>query len=285
VKNIVATPERLGAELPLIENHPYFQTVTVTRDIDVELAARLADVKLDDFRALNPSMSRPVILAAGTPEILLPWDNAQIFKRNFEAHSDGQYASWTAWSAPETMSVSEAARRVGMSEADLRQVNTIPPRMLIKAGSVLMVPRTLKMREDVTSHLADHGQLSLAPEIVNRRSIVTAGKRDTVASVARRFRLNVADVAEWNNVSAGAALRPGSPVVVYLPVNLGAARASEAPRVSAAAVRPRAVAAGSPGLRARAALSAPRAGAAVSRAAKPVRAAAPSASTPARKRR
>ena len=36
VKNIVANPDALHAELPLIENHPYFQTVTITRDIDVD---------------------------------------------------------------------------------------------------------------------------------------------------------------------------------------------------------------------------------------------------------
>lgn len=235
VKNIVANPEQLRTELPLIENHPYFQTVTVTRDIDVELAARLADVRLEDFRALNPSMSRPVILAAGTPEILLPWDNAKIFERNFKAHTEGQYASWTAWSAPTTMSVSDAARRVGMSDADLRQVNAIPPRMLIKAGSVLIVPRTVKTREDVTSHMADNGQLSLSPEpaFVTRRSVLKAGKRDTVASIARRYRLNVAQVAEWNQVSTSAAFKAGEQVVVYLPVRVGPARA--APRAKSRA--------------------------------------------------
>src|SRR5688572_11024164 len=48
VKNIVANPDVFRTELPLIENHPYFQTVTLTRDIDVELAARLADIKVED---------------------------------------------------------------------------------------------------------------------------------------------------------------------------------------------------------------------------------------------
>ncbi len=32
-------------------------------------------------------MHRPVILAAGTPQILLPWDNAKVFQRNFEAYT------------------------------------------------------------------------------------------------------------------------------------------------------------------------------------------------------
>jgi membrane-bound lytic murein transglycosylase D len=215
VKNIVARPEQFRAELPLIENHPYFQTVTITRDIDVELAARLADVKLDDFKALNPSLNRPVILAAGTPQILLPWDNATVFKRNYEAHNAGQYASWTVWSAPATMSPAEAARRVGMNEGDLRSVNSIPPRMLIKAGSVLVVPRRAQ-QEDVASHVADNGQLQLAPEVVTRRTTVRAGKRDTVTSLARRYRVSPVQLAEWNDVGVNAAFKSGQSVVLYV---------------------------------------------------------------------
>jgi membrane-bound lytic murein transglycosylase D len=51
VKNLVSAPQNYGATLPVIENHPYFQTVTLTRDIDVALAARLAEVDVDDFKA------------------------------------------------------------------------------------------------------------------------------------------------------------------------------------------------------------------------------------------
>jgi membrane-bound lytic murein transglycosylase D len=223
VKNIVFNPAQFRAELPQIENHPYFQTVTVQRDIDVALAARLADVELDDFKALNPQLNRPVILAAGTPQILLPWDNATVFKRNYEAYNEGKYASWTAWSAPSTMSAGEAARRVGWSESELRNVNSIPPRMLIKAGSVLIVPRTGSRQEDVASHVADNGQLSLAPESVTRRTVVRAGKRDTVATVARRYRLSAAQVADWNDVGTSAAFRAGQQVVLHLPVRAGRA--------------------------------------------------------------
>ena len=222
VKNIVGSPEQFRAELPVIDNHPYFQSVTLQRDMDVELAAKLADVKIDDFKALNPQLNRPVILAAGTPQILLPWDNATVFKRNFEAHSQGKFASWTAWSAPSTMSASEAARRVGMSESDLRNVNSIPPRMLIKAGSVLIVPRNSEKQGDVGSHVADNGQLSLAPEIVTRRTVVKAGKRDTVASIASRYKLSAEQVADWNNVGPSAGFKAGQQVILHLPVRAAA---------------------------------------------------------------
>ena len=218
VKNIVANPQGFRTELPLIENHPYFQQVQITRDIDVSLAAKLADVKIEDFKALNPSASRPVIIASGTPQILLPWDNATVFQRNFEAYNQGQYASWTAWTAPSTLSAGEAAKRVGMSESDLRAVNNIPPRMLIKAGSTLLVPRSAKMATDVAVHVADNAQMTLAPEVVTRRTTVKARKGDTVASIAKRYGLVLASVAEWNSVAVSAPFKLGHPVVVFLPI-------------------------------------------------------------------
>jgi membrane-bound lytic murein transglycosylase D len=237
VKNIIANPESFRTELPEIGNHPYFQSVAVTRDIDVQLAARLADVPLDDFKALNPSMNRPVILAAGTPEILLPWDNATIFKRNFDAYNAGQYASWTAWSAPATMSATEAARRVGMTEADLRAVNTIPPRMLIRAGSILIVPRSAKVQDDVSEHVAENGQLNLSPESVTRRTTVKAGKHDTVASIARRYKVSARQVADWNEMAATGSFKPGQPVVVYVAVRT-VSRGKHAKKSGGAAKRP-----------------------------------------------
>ncbi len=225
MKNLVADPERFRVDLPVIENHPYFQTVTLTRDMDVQLAARLADVSLDDFKALNPQHHRPVILAAGTPEILLPWDNANVFKRNFEAYTEGKLASWTAWSVPATLSAAEAAKRVGMSEAELRAVNAIPPRMLIKAGSVLIVPRR-NAGDDVGSHVADNGQLRLEPVVTTRRTVVKAGPKDSVTALARRYRLNPVQVAEWNDLGVNSALKAGQQIVLHLPVRPAAARAA-----------------------------------------------------------
>jgi membrane-bound lytic murein transglycosylase D len=180
VKNIIARPQAWGIALPVIENHPYFTTVTIRRDIDVSLAARLANLKIEDFKALNPSMNKPVILAMGTPTILLPWDNADIFSRNLDSHS-GQMASWTAWLVPGTMRVADAAKRVGMSELQLREVNRIPPRHLIKAGSTILVPRS-EGGKDVPDALADNAQLSTAPEGGGKRKAAHKGPHHSATS-------------------------------------------------------------------------------------------------------
>ena len=178
MKNIVGNPPQYGVVLPSIPNHPYFQSVPLPRDMDVSVAAKLADISEQDFKALNPSAHRPVLLAAGSPNILLPWDNAEVFQRNYEASTLGRMATWTAWVAPATMKVADAAKRVNMSEADFRAVNNIPPRMLIKAGSALLVPRSANMLGDVTAQVADNGRLDLSPEAVaKRKAVAKGGKR------------------------------------------------------------------------------------------------------------
>ena len=224
MKNLVANPDVLGVTLPTIPNHPYFQTVPLPRDADVAVIAKLAEVSMDDFKALNPSAHRPVMLASGMPHILLPWDNAEIFQRNLESH-DGQLASWTAWVAPKNMKVADAAKRVGMSEEELRTVNKIPPRMLIKAGSALLVPRSISHQKDVSEKLADNGQLNLAPEQVLRKQVVKARKGDTMASVAKRYKVSVDQLADWNKLALNSSLKPGQKVMLMLP---GKAKKSKA---------------------------------------------------------
>lgn len=216
VKNIVANPRAFNATLPDIPNHPYFQSVTITRDLDVALAAKLAEIKLEDFKSLNPSANKPVIFAAGTPRILLPWDSAGIFERNLSIHN-GQTAGWTVWVAPTTMKVVDAAKRVGMNETQFRDLNRIPPRMLIKQGSTLLVPRSAKQHNDVSEHVADNGQISFSPEIILKRMLVKLHKSETVASVAKRYKVTVANVVTWNKVAAGSTFKAKQSVVLYLP--------------------------------------------------------------------
>jgi membrane-bound lytic murein transglycosylase D len=43
-----------------------------------------------------------------------------------------------------------------------------------------------------------------------------AGKRDTVASIAKRYRVSAQQVAQWNKVSAGSSFKRGQTIVVYV---------------------------------------------------------------------
>ncbi len=228
VKNIVLRPQAYALELPRIENHPYFLSVPITRDIDVALAARFAGVSIEEFRQLNPQLNKPVILAAGTPQVLLPFENAGEFARKLNGH-DGVLATWTAWVAPATLKPAEAARRIGISEAELRAANQIPPRMLIKTGSTLLVPRNGRHDADVPDAIADNATVQFAPDRPpGKRITVRAGKSGlSVAAVARRYGVSAEQVAQWNAVEPDARFKAGQRIVVYRPVKARTARARD----------------------------------------------------------
>ncbi|MBV8470171.1 MAG: transglycosylase SLT domain-containing protein [Burkholderiaceae bacterium] len=217
VKNIVLRPGAYGLSLPEIANHPYFLSVRIERDMDVGMAARLADMELESFRQFNPQLNKPVILAASTPQLLLPYDNAGAFVANLGAHQ-GPLATWTAWVVPKTMNPGDAAKRVGMNEAQLREVNTIPPRMLVKQGSTLLVPRAAHLETDVPEHMAETASLSLTPDLPPLRRVThKAARGDTVASVAKRYKVSPEQVAQWNKTAAHGSFKAGQQVVLFVP--------------------------------------------------------------------
>lgn len=218
VKNLILKPDAFAIELPPLANHPYFLSVPIERDMDVDLAARLAGLPIDEFKQLNPQMNKPVILAAGTPQVLLPYDNANNFVRNIQQHR-GPLASWTAWVATKTLRPADAAKQLRVSEATLREVNHIPPRMLVKAGSTLLVPRGAHLQDDVPVTVADNAMIALAPDLPPQKRIsVKVSKRgESVASVARRYRVNAEQVAQWNKVPLTGHFKAGAWVTLFVP--------------------------------------------------------------------
>jgi len=202
IKNIVRDPAAHGVELPEIRNEPYFAVLRKTRDIDVETAARLAEMPIDEFRALNPSFNRPLIVGAGQANILLPADRAEIFLANLAAfESTGQpLASWTAYDVQTTDTVENIATRVGVSAEHLREANRIPKLHKLAAGSTILIPRDESMATDITPEQLN-AALSLVPERSGQRMITYRVRRgDTLSGISRRYRVSIDEIVELNRL-------------------------------------------------------------------------------------
>jgi membrane-bound lytic murein transglycosylase D len=218
VKRILTEPDNHGLQLPRIDNHPYFLVVDIERDLDVRLVADLAGLEMDEFKALNPQLNKPVIFAAGTPQVLLPYDNANQFIRRLKAHK-GPFATWTAWVAPSSLRLGEVAKRVGMNESELREINLIPKGMMVRLGSTLLVTRKNANAKDVSDGIADEARMMLVPEPpeVVRRRFTASAKGETVQQFAKRNRLDAKKVAAWNGLKVDARLHARQVVWIEVP--------------------------------------------------------------------
>jgi len=141
VKNIVANPQQFGLSLPLIDNTPYFTAVDKTSDIDLTVAAHLAELSVDEFKALNPQFKRPVIVGGEDTKILLPKENAEKFHLNLAQWSK-ELSSWSTHKITSAReSIRSLASRFHTSPEVIRQANNIPQNSVLKAGSTILVPK------------------------------------------------------------------------------------------------------------------------------------------------
>jgi membrane-bound lytic murein transglycosylase D len=224
VKNIIATPSQYGVKLPAVENQPYFVSVKKIRDIDIKLAAQLAELPMEEFRALNPQFNRPIIPGSPTTNILLPQLNADKFKENL-ANWTQALSSWTAHRVTATRErIETIAAKFKTTPEIIREANSIPPHMHLKAGSTVLVPKLASSGDkDIADEVVDNSVMTIEADAPEKKRIsIKAGKRDTLATIARRYKVTPAQIREWNalksdKLTAGQALkvevRAGKPKV------------------------------------------------------------------------
>ena len=199
LKNIIANPALFGIELEPIPNEVYFTSITRTRDIDVRLAAKLAEMPVEEFIALNPGFSRPMIRAEMTPRIVLPADRVEIFHENLIKYDDKSLVSWQTYQPVKGDSLEGIAKKFGLGLAQLKEVNGITPRSRAMPAT-LVVPTASS-----ANGARDLGRLPImyAPPIplAGPRSFVyTVKAGDTLPGIARRYRVSVEDLRRGNQI-------------------------------------------------------------------------------------
>lgn len=210
IKNIISDPEAYQISLPAIENQPYFVTITKSRNIDVKLAAQLAEMPLEEFKALNPSFNRGVILGSDEPTLLLPADRIGIFEANLRAYN-GALSSWHTHKLQRGETLASVAKKYGTSVATLRRANGLGSRSKIGAGDILMVP-TGKQAEPTL--VASTGPTPMRASATGSRAAKAnvrthkVRKGETLSSIARKYGTSVNQLRSLNRIK-GSSLNVG----------------------------------------------------------------------------
>ena len=142
LKNIVADPELFGIRLSPIPNQPFFGTVELSGSMDVALAAKLAEMPVNEFIALNPAYSRPVMPDSAASPIVLPADKVETYLSNLERHTtaDKPLTSWLTHTLKKGEKIDAVAARYGIDGTKLRRMNGITQRTKVVPGLALLVP-------------------------------------------------------------------------------------------------------------------------------------------------
>ena len=213
VKNIISHPEQHGFPLEDIPNQPYFTTVTTAQHIDMQVAARLAEMTEDDFRSLNPAHTRPVITSNGSRTLLVPVGKAGIFAANLKGYEE-PLVSWQTYTLKKNETLETVAARFGSTQERLREINGINRHVTIRAGRSLLVP----MDEDADA--SNFGDTWNTPEFqapddrFGGRVAYKVRNGDSLYSIARKHRVTVAAIKDWNGLRTNQ-IRSGQRLTIF----------------------------------------------------------------------
>ncbi|MES2075637.1 MAG: transglycosylase SLT domain-containing protein [Pseudomonadota bacterium] len=171
VKNIIANPGQYGLSLPLIDNQPYFTAVDKTSDIDLTIAAQLAELSVDEFKALNPQFNRPVITGGEKTKILLPQENAAKFHLNL-AQWGRALSTWTTHKITGARErIETLASKFHTTPEVIRQANNIPQKSMLVAGSTILVPKiSSSLNVDIAPEVADNATVNYVADRGGKRA-------------------------------------------------------------------------------------------------------------------
>jgi membrane-bound lytic murein transglycosylase D len=156
LKNIIAQPDLFGFRLDEVPNRPYFGTVALPGDMDVALAARLAEMPVEEFIALNPAYHRPLIKGNQDTQLVVPADKVEPFLKNLARHEAQAkpLANWRTHVLAKGEKLERVAARYGLGLAYLKQLNGIGAKSKMHAGLNLLVPGPgAQLPEQLAAHL------------------------------------------------------------------------------------------------------------------------------------
>jgi membrane-bound lytic murein transglycosylase D len=142
---------------------------------------------------LNPAFNRRVIFSETQNVLLLPADKVETFQ--FNLHQKGSQHRLQSYAAKRGENASGIAAKFGVSLAWLKEYN---PLKLFK-GKVAQ-PQTLVVPMAKTTPTATPN-LKIARDIPAKRPVMrthTVRKGDTLARVAKIYRVKIADIRQWN---------------------------------------------------------------------------------------
>lgn len=84
VKQIVMSPLSFRIALPAVPNLKYFTTVARSANVELSQAARFAEMKVEEFKALNPAYNYAVVNVSATMPLVVPVDRAQGFEQRLD---------------------------------------------------------------------------------------------------------------------------------------------------------------------------------------------------------
>ncbi|MDX1251716.1 MAG: LysM peptidoglycan-binding domain-containing protein [Gammaproteobacteria bacterium] len=222
ITEIVATPESYGIALKPVPDKPYLVPINTGKQIDLALAAELANLPVEELYKLNPGFNRWATDPDGPHHLLLPIDKVDNFKTKLDSLPEEKRVAWTRHRVEKKQSLGYIASVYGTTADLLRQINKLTSNAVRKGQDLLIPVATAKDMNDSVLRLAQNTPPQASTSYGHESDADTAEKKlthtvrrsDTLWKIARQYGVNPRQLAAWNNLTPKAKVSASQRLVI-----------------------------------------------------------------------
>jgi len=210
MRRIVADPAGHGLAFASIPNEPYFAKIAVTGQIDLHVAAEIADLPKEELLALNPAFNHWVTDPDGPYYLLVPSDREAKVLAGLTSLPPEQRVRVVYHRVRPGETLGSIADKYNVSVATLRSTNKMRGSM-IHPGQEILIAASPRSGDLKLASANDYNQPANVP---TRSAGAAAGKHkvrsgDTLWSIAKLHGISMEKLADTNGLSRNDTLSVG----------------------------------------------------------------------------
>lgn len=197
-----------------VANTPYFEKVTVDSQIDLVVAAELAELDLEDFYTLNPAFNHWATEPKRDTDLLFPIANAQIFKQALKSTPKEQRIAFKRYVIQPGDSLLSLSKKFNTTVELLRSTNGIRGN-LIRVGKPLLIPTAAYTAGQYSKSSQNRTAAKQNRQRDGQKVHIAVQSGDSFWSLAKEYKVGMRQLAAWNNMAPTDPLRIGQKLVVW----------------------------------------------------------------------
>lgn len=214
---IVKNPKTYNIIFPYIADAPYFEKVEIGGQIDLAQAAELAKVDITEIYQLNPGFNQWASSPLGPHHLLIPVEQAKIFKQNIKKLPPEKRLNWHRYTVKRGDSLIKIANKYQTTPMLIREINHLKSNM-IRARQKLLIPVASKSSQYYD--LSEDNRLQKTQDSIQAKKgtdkisyRVKSG--DTIWELAREHKVGVRELARWNGLAPKDPIHPGQTLTIW----------------------------------------------------------------------
>lgn len=223
VSQLFKNPAKYNLTIPKVDNSPFLTVVDVGSQIDLKLAAELAEISTDELYQLNPGFNRWATSPDGPHRLVIPLKNAATFQQALQDLPANKRVQWSRHKIKSGESLGLIAKHYHTTIDVIKEANGLENN-LIRAGHHLLIPIA-------TGEPSDY-PMTVSQRLASRQSSSGSGHKktytvkagDTWWDIANEHNTSVHKLASWNDKAPGDLLHPGQKLVVWTKAPTGTSK-------------------------------------------------------------